>query len=137
MIVFIVASKAKIVLRYMGIGLRFGDGLETFSFVKNRAPVWQNRATISGTLHLGCNLMRKSYSDFHHRSTILAFLSFLLKAKLFYELRVEISERRISIFWSCTSETKVGDHQELITGHPIHVMNPSCTLVIYALAMSS
>jgi len=125
MTVFIVASKEKIVLRYMGIGLRFGEGLETFSFVNNRAPIWQNRATISGTLHLGCILMRKSYSGFQHRSTILAFLSFLLKAKLFDEPRVEIIE------------TKVGDHQELITGHPIHVMNPSCTLVIYALAMSS
>jgi len=31
----------------------------------------------------------------------------------------------------------VGDHQELIAGDPIHVMNLSCTLVIYALAMSS
>jgi len=102
----------------------------------HRATIWQNWATISGTLHLGCNLMRKSYSDLQHRSTILAFLSFLIKAKLFFEPGVGLSERRISIFWSCTSETKVGDHQELITGLPIHVMNPSYTLVIYALAMS-
>jgi len=40
MTVFMVASKAKIVLRYMGIGLRFGVGFETSRFVKNRAPIW-------------------------------------------------------------------------------------------------
>ncbi len=53
MTVFIVACKAEIVLRSMSIGLRFSDGFETFSYVKNRALIWHNRTTISGTLHLG------------------------------------------------------------------------------------
>jgi len=53
MTVFIVASKAEIVLRSMSIGLRFSDGFETFSCVKNCAPIWQNRTTILSMLHLG------------------------------------------------------------------------------------
>jgi len=46
MTVSIIASKAEIVLRSMSIGLRFSDDFETFSYVKNRAPIWQNQATI-------------------------------------------------------------------------------------------
>ncbi len=60
------------------IGLRFYCMFETFCLVKNRAPIWNKSGYDYGTLHLSLDLMRKSYSDLQHRSTIFAFLEIFL-----------------------------------------------------------
>ena len=89
MTVLIIASKVEIVLRSMSIGLRFSSDFETISFVKNRAPICQNRATILGTLHLGSDVdeeivLRFTASEYNFGGSKF----FPIKAKLFSEVGV-------------------------------------------------
>jgi len=101
---FDVASKGEIVLR-------FYCKFETFCLVKNRAPIYEHRATIWQTLQLGSDfneaiVLRFTRSEYDFSVSEI----FPIKAKLFSEAVFEILEKNTD-FWSWTSETKVGDHQ--------------------------
>ena len=92
-------------------GLRFYSKFETFCFVKNRAPMERNRATIWQTLQLGYEFNEAIVLRFTtSKYDFSVFENFPIKGKLFSEGRVEILEKE-NDFWSWRSREKVGDHQ--------------------------
>ena len=119
------------------IGLWFYCKFETFCLVKNRAPIYDNRATIWQTLQL----------DFDFNEAIVPWFTtseydfrvsgnFPIKRKLFSEGRGRnFGERNLLLEQEISREG--AKQSKLISGYQFHVMNPSFALVICALVMSS
>jgi len=119
------------------IGLQFYSKFETVCLVKNRASMEPNRATIWQTLQLGYEfneaiVLRFTASEYDFSVSE----NFPIKGKLFSEGEVgHFGER------NCLLELEIwregGRPSKLIFGYQFHVMNPSFTLVICAIATGS
>ena len=119
------------------IGLQFYSKFETFCLVKNRAPMEPNRATIWQTLQLRYEFNEAIVLWFTASEyNFSVFENFSIKGKLFFEGEVgNFGERN----WLLELEIwrEGGRPSELISSYQFHVMNPSFTLVICAIATGS
>jgi len=131
------ASKEEIVLRFMSIGLRFYCKFKTFCLVKNRAPMEPNRATIWQTLQLGFEfneaiVLRFTASEYDFGVSENCPIKGKLRSEPGWGNFGERNKLLELKIWR-----EGGRPSKLISGYQFHVMNPSFTLVIFALAMGS